>query len=89
MQAVLVEFPRKDIWTMGFITIELPTQSGGTQLNIFIPTSPNPTSGFLQVVREDEVIRTDIPVDEALKMIISAGRMSPQEVSDKLSERIK
>jgi uncharacterized membrane protein len=89
MQAVLVEFPRKDIWTMGFITNELPTQSGGTQLNIFIPTSPNPTSGFLQIVREDEVIRTDIPIDEALKMIISAGRMSPQEVSDKLSERIK
>ena len=86
-QAVLIEFPRKGIWTMGFITNELPTQSGKAQLNIFIPTSPNPTSGFLQIVREDDVVRTNIPVDEALKMIISAGRMSPQEISDRLSGR--
>ncbi len=89
MQAVLVEFPRKGIWTIGFITNESVTQSGETQLNIFVPTSPNPMSGFLQIVSEDEVIRTDIPVDEALKMIISAGKVSSQEVSDRLSGRIK
>ncbi len=88
-QAVLIEFPRKGIWTLGFITNEILTQSGDTQLNIFIPTSPNPTSGFLQIVREEEVIRTDIPVDEALRMIISAGRVSPKEVSDKLPGIIK
>lgn len=85
MQVVLIEFPRKGIWTIGFITKELPAQSGGTQLNIFIPTSPNPTSGFLQIVREDEVIRVDIPVDEALRMVISAGKVSPQEIGNKLS----
>jgi len=89
MQAVLIEFPRKGIWTMGFITNESPTQSGERQLNIFVPTSPNPMSGFLQIVSEDEVIRTNIPIDEALKMIISAGKVSPQEISDRLSERIK
>ena len=89
MQAVLVEFPRKGIWTIGFITKESPAKSGETQLSIFIPTSPNPTGGFLQIVGEDEVIRTDMPVDEALKMIISAGRVSPEEISDKLSGRIK
>jgi len=88
-QAVLIEFPRKGIWTIGFITNETLTQSGETQLNIFVPTSPNPMSGFLQIVSEDEVIRTDIPVDEALKMIIPAGKVSPQEVSDRLSARIK
>ena len=85
IQTVLVEFPRKDIWTIGFITNESVTQSGETQLNIFIPTAPNPTSGFLQIVKEEEVIRTDIPIDGALKMIVSAGKVSPQEVSDKLS----
>ena len=89
MQVVLIEFPRKGIWTVGFVTNETSGQSGQTQLNIFIPTSPNPTSGFLQITTEDEVIRTDIPVDEALKMIISAGKVSPREVSDKLSGRIK
>lgn len=88
IQAVLVEFPRKGVWTMGFITKESPAQSGETQLNIFVPTVPNPLGGFLLIVREDEVIRTDVPVDEALKMIISAGGVSPQEVSDRLSGRM-
>ena len=87
MQAVLVEFPRKGIWTIGFVTNESPTQSGETQLNIFIPTSPNPTSGFLQIAGEDEVIRTDIPVEQAIRMIVSAGRVSSKMIVDKLSGR--
>lgn len=89
MQVVLVEWPRKGMWTIGFITSESPVQPGETHLNIFIPTSPNPTSGFLQIASEDAVIRTDIPVDDALKMIISAGKVSPQEISHKLSQRTK
>ena len=89
MQAVLIEFPRKGIWTLGFITKESSTQSGENQLNIFIPTAPNPTSGFLQIVKEDEVIRTSIPVDEALRMIISAGRVSPPGIGDRISERVQ
>ena len=88
MEVVLIEFPRKGIWTLGFITKESPAQSGEMQLNIFIPTSPNPTSGFLQIAREDEVIRTDISVEHALRMIISAGRVSPEGITDKLSERM-
>jgi len=87
VQTVLVEFPRKGMWMIGFITNESPTQSGKVQLNIFIPTSPNPTSGFLQIVSEEEVVRTDIPVDEALKMVISAGKVSPEKIYNKLSER--
>ena len=86
-QTVLIEFPRKDIWTVGFITNEVLLQSGEIRLNIFIPTSPNPASGFLQIVKEDEVIRTDIPVDQALRMIISAGKVSPEEITSRLSER--
>jgi len=89
VQTVLVEFPRKGMWMIGFITNESSTQSGKVQLNIFIPTSPNPTSGFLQIVSEEEVVRTDIPVDEALKMVISAGRISPEKIYNKLSERNK
>ena len=89
MQAVLVEFPRKGIWTMGFITNESSAESGEKRLNVFIPTSPNPTSGFLEIVKEDDIIRTNIPVDAALKMIISAGRVAPEEVSERLAERNK
>jgi uncharacterized membrane protein len=88
IQTVLVEFPRKGSWTMGFITKESRAQSGETQLNIFIPTVPNPMTGFLQIVGEDEVIRTDISVENALRMIVSAGRVAPQEVSDRLSGRM-
>lgn len=86
MQTVLLEFPRKGIWTIGFITSESTMQSGIKQLNILIPTAPNPTSGFLQIVSEDEVIRTSIPIDEALKMVVSAGKVSPKEVVTRLSK---
>ena len=84
MQVVLVEFPRRGTRTIGFITNESSDKSGKKLLNIFIPTSPNPTSGFLQIMDEDDVIRTNLSVDDALKMVVSGGRMSPQEVSDKL-----
>ena len=84
MQVVLVEFPRKGTRTLGFITNETSDESGKKLLNIFIPTSPNPTSGFLQIIEEDQVIRTNLTVDEALRMVVSGGRVSPREVSDKL-----
>ena len=89
IQTVLVEFPRKGIWTVGFITNESRDGAGETQLNIFIPTSPNPTSGFLQIVRQEEVIRTDIPVDDALKMVVSAGKVSPKGITERLSVKVK
>ena len=85
MQVVLVEFPRKGMRTIGFITNESYDKSGERLLNIFIPTAPNPTSGFLQIAREEEVIRTNISVEEALRMVVSAGRVSIKDVGDKLS----
>lgn len=82
MQVVLVEFPRKGMRTIGFITNESLDKSGKKLLNIFIPTAPNPTSGFLQIARESEITRTNISVDDALKMVVSAGRVSPPEVTE-------
>jgi uncharacterized membrane protein len=84
MQVVLVEFPRRGTRTIGFITNEQTDESGKKLINVFIPTSPNPTSGFLQILEEEEVIRTTISVDAAIKMVVSGGRMSPDEVRDKL-----
>ncbi|MDZ4247489.1 MAG: DUF502 domain-containing protein [Dehalococcoidia bacterium] len=86
LQTVLMEFPRKGMWTLGFITREFCTESGEKRLNIFVPTAPNPMSGFLEITSEEEVIRTDIPVNEALKMIVSAGKVSPPELSRRLSK---
>ncbi len=85
MQPVLTEFPKKDMRVIGFITNELCTEPGRKLFTVFIPTSPNPTSGFLQIVGEDEIVRLDISVENALKMIVSAGRVTPKEVVDNLS----
>jgi len=85
LQVVLVEFPKQGMRAIGFLTSESRVESGEKLLNVFIPTSPNPTSGYLEVVRERDVIRTNISVDDALKMVLSAGKVSLQEVTDRLA----
>ncbi len=85
LQVVLVEFPKQGMRAIGFVTSESRVESGEKLLNVFIPTSPNPTSGYLEVVRERDVIRTNISVDDALKMVLSAGKVSLQEVTDRLA----
>ena len=84
MQVVLVEFPRKGMQAFGFVTNEMHDEFGHRRLAVFVPTAPNPTTGFLQVVKEDEVTATNISVESALKMIVSAGRVLPKEVSRKI-----
>jgi len=84
MNVVLVEFPNKGMWAIGFVTNELAGKTGEKLLSIYIPTAPTPTGGFLQIVREDEVVRTGMSVDDALKMIISAGSVTPREVGGKI-----
>jgi len=84
-QVVVVEFPMKGTRTLGFVTNESRDKSGERLLYIYIPTAPNPTSGFLQIVREKDVMNVDISVEDALKTVISAGKVLPQQISDKLS----
>jgi uncharacterized membrane protein len=84
LQVVLVEFPKKGMRAIGLVTSETEVESGEKLLNVFIPTSPNPMSGFLEIVRESDVIRTNISIEDALKMVVSAGKVSIQEVTDKL-----
>jgi uncharacterized membrane protein len=82
LQVVLVEFPRKGMRAIGFVTNESTDKSGQKLVNVLIPNSPNPMSGFLEIVKEKEVVRTKISVDQALQMIVSAGRMTPEGVND-------
>ena len=84
LHVVLVEFPKKGMRVLGFVTSESRVESGEKLLNVFIPTSPNPTSGYLEIVRENDIIRTNISIDDALKMILSAGKIPLKEVSDRL-----
>ncbi|MDR1694201.1 MAG: DUF502 domain-containing protein [Lactobacillaceae bacterium] len=76
-QVVLFEYPRKGIWIYGFLSGEtkgeVVNKVGKPMLNIFVPTTPNPTSGFLIFVPKEDVVYVDIPVEEALKFIISCG----------------
>jgi len=88
MQVVLLEFPRKGIRSIGFITNEGYDASGQKLLSVFVPTSPNPTSGFLQMVREEDILRTGISVDDALKMIVSAGRISVNKMNKPLERNV-
>jgi len=85
LQVVLVEFPKKGMRAIGFVTSESRVESGENLLTVFIPTSPNPTSGYLEIVRENDIIKTNISIDDALKMVLSAGKVSLQEVTDRLS----
>ena len=74
---VLVEYPRKGVWAVGFATKEnkgeIRKKVGQDLINVFVPTTPNPTSGFLLMFPKNEVIYLDISFEEASKFIVSAG----------------
>ena len=78
---VLVEYPRKGVWAVGFATKEntgeIKKRVGEEIINVFIPTTPNPTSGFLLMFPKKEVIYLDLSFEEASKFIVSAGSTNP------------
>ena len=80
-EVVLVEYPRKGLWALAFVTGDTPKKFkkaiGEDLINIYVPTTPNPTSGVYVMTPSDEVTRLDIPVEVGLKMILSAGVVNP------------
>ncbi len=80
-QAVLVEFPRKGSWAVGFLTNkapgELQARIPDEVWSVFVPTSPNPTSGFLLLLPRREIVELEMSVGEAMKLIISGGAIAP------------
>ena len=80
---VLVEYPRKGVWAVGFATKEnkgeISKKTNKDLINIFVPTTPNPTSGFLLMFPKDEVIYLDMTFEEASKFIVSAGTSDPAD----------
>jgi uncharacterized membrane protein len=79
---VLVEYPRKGSWAVGFATkenkSEISNKSKQNLLNVFVPTTPNPTSGFLLMFPKEEVIYLDMSFEEASRFIVSAGSAEPK-----------
>lgn len=80
-RVLMIEYPRKGIWSLAFQTSsglgEIQARTGKEVVCVFVPTTPNPTSGFIIMVPRDEVVELDMEVDEALKMIISLGVVVP------------
>jgi uncharacterized membrane protein len=81
-RVVLIEFPRKGVYTIGFVTGlargEIRERIGKDCINVYVPTTPNPTSGYFVVVAERELINLDMSVEEAFRMIISVGLVVPE-----------
>ena len=79
---VLVEYPRKGSWAVGFATKEnigeIKTKTNINLVNVFVPTTPNPTSGFLLMIPKDDLIYLDMSFEEASKFIVSAGTSKPK-----------
>lgn len=80
-RVLLVEYPRRGVWSLAFMTTdqlgEVQQKTESDVIGVFIPTTPNPTSGFVLMVPEHEVIYLDMPVEQGLKMIISMGTVVP------------
>ncbi len=80
-KVVLVEFPRKGVWTLGFLTNkdqgEAQTAAGPDTWTVFVPTTPNPTSGFLLMLPRHEVVELEMSVGDGMKMILSGGAVVP------------
>ena len=76
-KVVLIEYPRKDLWTLAMVTGESFDKDSNEYYNIYVPTTPNPTSGFMLYALKSEVLETEISVEEGLKIIISGGVIGP------------
>lgn len=78
---VFVEFPREGMKSLGFVTSTFQKPDGSEWKTVFIPTTPNPTTGFLQIMPASDVVPTEFTVEEAFKMVMSLGVLSPEAMS--------
>ncbi len=81
-RVVMIQYPRLGLWTIGFVTSdnlrEISERTGRQQVCVYVPTTPNPTSGFIVMLPKEEVVELTMSVDAAMKMIITCGVVVPQ-----------
>ncbi len=80
-KVVFIEYPKADIWTIALVTGESKDKEGSKYYQVFLPTTPNPTSGFMLYIKQENVKDTNLSVDEGLKIVISGGMLAP-EIND-------
>ncbi len=78
-KVVYIEYPKENIWTIALVTGESLDSENVEYYQIFVPTTPNPTSGFMLFVKKDDVKETQMSIDEGLKIIISGGMLAPEK----------
>ena len=77
-KVVYIEYPKSNIWTIALVTGESKDSKDIEYYQIFVPTTPNPTSGFMLYVKKEDTKETDMAIDEGLKIIISGGMLAPK-----------
>ena len=89
---VLVEYPRRGVWTIAFVTgtigNEIKSHLEDSMLSLFIPTTPNPTSGWYAIVPEKDVINVSLSVEDAFKVLISGGIVNPSGSTEISQDKI-
>lgn len=89
-QVIMIEYPRRGLYSIGFVTGiargEIQQNTSSKVLNVFIPTSPNPTSGYLIMVPEEDIIPLKMTVDTAFKLILSGGVVSSEKEIEEKNE---
>jgi uncharacterized membrane protein len=90
-KVVLIEYPRAGLWTVGFVTAETShrvppgsTDHARRTVPVFLPTTPNPTSGWLVLVPASDLLELDLTIEEGIKLVVSGGIVSPSELGDRL-----
>jgi len=78
-KVVLLEYPKTNLWTLAMVTGECTNKNNEECYKLFVPTTPNPTSGYLIIILKKNVIESDISVEEGLSIIISGGMISPDQ----------
>lgn len=96
-KACLIQYPRKDIWAIGFIStqargeVAAKAETMSDMISVFVPTTPNPTSGFLLFFPREDVIELDMSIEDAAKLVISAGLVYPngEKAKDAIENQLK
>ena len=90
-EAVILEYPRKGTYVVGFVTGvakgEIKDKMKREIVNVFVPTTPNPTSGFLLLCPKDDLMYLDMAVEDAIKLVVSAGIVTPNSRSKKVNKK--
>ena len=82
-KVVMLEYPRSGILSLGFVTSHYIDENDQMLLTIYIPTIPNPTSGFLAIVKQEQVVETNLTFEDAMKIVISAGVLTNEVMSNR------